>query len=181
METVPICTSEEENRGPARSCAATAAFDTYFLELSRTLDAGLRSRYPENLPLRVRFDAAGGIASVCAGDAAGGPPSGAYSRVSRSIPALRAVEGAPACLAGTSLDLTTGIETQRRRIHSSPAGLGPGPLASCTSIRNVICIDAYDPVCAVYPDGATRTYANACEACSDTFVKGYAPGPCRLN
>ena len=48
----------------------------------------------------------------------------------------------------------------------------------CTEPRPEICTMQYDPVCAQMKDGARKTYASDCSACSDQLVDGYSPGEC---
>ena len=39
----------------------------------------------------------------------------------------------------------------------------------------------YDPVCGALEDGGSKTYSNACVACSDRAVTGYSPGACETH
>jgi hypothetical protein len=48
----------------------------------------------------------------------------------------------------------------------------------CTNPRPRACTQQYDPVCGRLQAGVTRTYSNACSACSDGKVNGYYPGAC---
>jgi len=36
----------------------------------------------------------------------------------------------------------------------------------------------YDPVCGTLAGGGSKTYSNACVACSDRKVSDYRPGSC---
>ena len=49
---------------------------------------------------------------------------------------------------------------------------------ACTEPRPEICTMQYDPVCAQLEDGASKTYASDCSACSDPLVIGYSRGEC---
>ncbi len=53
-----------------------------------------------------------------------------------------------------------------------------GDLILCEDPRPQICTSEYDPVCSVLANGAGRTDATACTACSDTQVAGYIKGAC---
>ena len=49
---------------------------------------------------------------------------------------------------------------------------------SCAEPRPEACTMQYDPVCGETMDGRSKTYSNACSACSDRLVIGYAEGAC---
>jgi hypothetical protein len=53
-----------------------------------------------------------------------------------------------------------------------------GVYTVCTEPRPEICTMQYDPVCAQMKDGARKTYASDCSACSDQLVVGYSPDEC---
>ena len=48
----------------------------------------------------------------------------------------------------------------------------------CTEPRPQICTREYLPVCAIKKDGAEKTYATGCTACSDKQVVSYREGAC---
>ena len=48
----------------------------------------------------------------------------------------------------------------------------------CKEPRPQICTQEYVPVCANLKDGAKRTYASGCVACSDANVLSYRPNRC---
>ena len=48
----------------------------------------------------------------------------------------------------------------------------------CTEPRPQICTREYLPVCATKKDGAEKTYATGCTACSDKQVVSYREGAC---
>jgi hypothetical protein len=50
---------------------------------------------------------------------------------------------------------------------------------SCEDPRPDVCAQNYLPVCGALDDGTRKTYSNACSACSDVNVVGYAPDACR--
>jgi hypothetical protein len=68
-----------------------------------------------------------------------------------------------------------------------PPAVGNPPLAvtsspqstDCSDPRPEMCTRQYDPVCGLRRDGSTRTYGNACTACSDAEVVSHRPGACQ--
>lgn len=50
--------------------------------------------------------------------------------------------------------------------------------AACVEPRPEVCTMQYDPVCGKMTDGSSKTYSNACVACSDHLVTGYLKGAC---
>ncbi len=51
-------------------------------------------------------------------------------------------------------------------------------LLACQKPRPEACTMQYDPVCGEMTDGRSKTYSNACVACSDRLVTGYLKGAC---
>jgi hypothetical protein len=51
-------------------------------------------------------------------------------------------------------------------------------LTQCVDPRPQVCTREYRPVCGESKDGSTKTYGNACTACSDTAVAGHRAGEC---
>jgi hypothetical protein len=51
-------------------------------------------------------------------------------------------------------------------------------LTRCVDPRPQVCTREYRPVCGESKDGSTKTYGNACTACSDPAVVGHRPGEC---
>lgn len=49
----------------------------------------------------------------------------------------------------------------------------------CPRERSDVCIELYDPVCAVKLDGNTKTYSSGCHACLNEDVVGFNPSPCK--
>lgn len=55
----------------------------------------------------------------------------------------------------------------------------PKTIKACADTRPKVCTREYQPVCAFNDAGKKiKTYANACNACSDTKVLGYTAGAC---
>ena len=48
----------------------------------------------------------------------------------------------------------------------------------CTDPRPEVCTQDYRPVCASLEDGSTKTFSNACTACSDSDVHECREGEC---
>ena len=53
-----------------------------------------------------------------------------------------------------------------------------GPATACVEPRPQVCTMEYDPVCALKADGSRATYSSGCNACADSAVTGFDPGPC---
>ena len=51
-------------------------------------------------------------------------------------------------------------------------------VTQCVEPRPQMCTMDYRPACATLNDGAERTYANGCSACSDVEVKSWIEGDC---
>jgi hypothetical protein len=51
-------------------------------------------------------------------------------------------------------------------------------LTQCVDPRPQVCTREYRPACGESEDGSTKTYGNACTACSDPAVVGHRPGEC---
>ena len=50
----------------------------------------------------------------------------------------------------------------------------------CEEPRPQICTREYDPVCATFQDGTTKTGSTGCTSCSDPQVVGYRKGACGI-
>ena len=48
----------------------------------------------------------------------------------------------------------------------------------CKDPRHNMCTREYRPVCGYFANGSTKTFSNACTACSDQNVISYTQGPC---
>jgi hypothetical protein len=94
--------------------------------------------------------------------------------VASSLDSLRATPPGPACLAGTTLDLSSALVTGSvRDPFRFPIGM-----TDCPERRNLRCINQLRHVCAYYRDGRHRSFENACEACRDEQVVGYLDFVC---
>jgi hypothetical protein len=96
-------------------------------------------------------------------------------QLTRANAALRGFHSGPACLAATRLDLTPALVEISVRDPKAIQSLG-----SCLTLRDSVCVEQDAPVCGVFPDGTTRTYRNACQACENTSLAGWLEGPCGL-
>jgi hypothetical protein len=67
-------------------------------------------------------------------------------------------------------------------VAGGAAPVDPGAAANvvCTpdTRKGGICTREYRPVCGAMGDGASKTFANKCVACSDEKVTSYVEGPC---
>ena len=175
---IPRCLPTEALPLASADCAATPEVTRYREDLAHTLLNQLRWEHSESLPLRAEVDASGSVDTVCV---AGDVTSLGWSvrrQIARSNSALQATPPGPACVAGTSLDLTDAlVRESRRRARTAD---GAESLASCALLRasGDVCIQQHAPVCAVFPNGDRRTYSNACDACKDSFVGRFLEGAC---
>ena len=55
-----------------------------------------------------------------------------------------------------------------------------GVPTSCNEPRPEICTQEYLPVCGLLTSGRTKTYSNACTACSDPEVLEHRPEACEF-
>jgi hypothetical protein len=127
--------------------------------------------YPMGVPLYVGVDGAGRVGPVCVGSATSDPSWSTRDRVGASLPQLRAAPPAPACLTGTTVDLTAAL------VESSAPGSYAGPLgliACAPDARDVDdCPQEIDWVCGIQRNEARQPYRNGCTACTDRRVIGY--------
>ena len=61
---------------------------------------------------------------------------------------------------------------------ASERGVGNHEFVPCQEPRPEFCTMHYEPVCGVMAGGESKTYSNACGACSDREIKGYIEGAC---
>ncbi len=64
---------------------------------------------------------------------------------------------------------------EKNDINIEPGALD---IILCEEPRPQICTREYDPVCAEFKDGSTKTGSTACTSCSDPDVVGYTRGAC---
>jgi hypothetical protein len=60
----------------------------------------------------------------------------------------------------------------------APPQNAAGPATACVEPRPQVCTMEYNPVCALKADGSRATYSSGCNACADSAVTGFDPGPC---
>jgi cytochrome c5 len=76
----------------------------------------------------------------------------------------------------TWLTLPTGCATSLQLVQG---GNGPdSEITPCEEPRPEVCTMNYDPVCSAASGGVSKTYSNACTACSDRTITGYRIGAC---
>jgi len=49
---------------------------------------------------------------------------------------------------------------------------------NCPDLRPQMCTMDFKPVCGVFSEGTTKTFSNACTACSDKNILGFQEGKC---
>ncbi|MGH0028704.1 MAG: Kazal-type serine protease inhibitor family protein [Myxococcota bacterium] len=173
---VPRCLPHEP--APDAACLSTDEVSQYQARIADALLQRLRWQHPPDLAVHVRFAADPAVEAVCMGDASNVPAWNVRAAVARGLPELRQIDPVPGCLAGRSLDVTEALVAAKAPEAGSERF--PDVLQSCLTLRNpdFVCVRQYEPVCGVSPDGTRRTYSNACDACDNSLVRGYTPGPC---
>ena len=79
--------------------------------------------------------------------------------------------------AATAVWIATAVACATPPLPAQQADVRGGYM-DCTEPRPEICTMQYDPVCGQISDGRSKTYSNACSACSDSQVHGHTLGPC---
>ena len=59
-----------------------------------------------------------------------------------------------------------------------PPDIAGAVSVNCPETRPEACTMEYDPVCGSLADGSSRTFSNACSACSEPDVTSYVTGEC---
>ena len=77
----------------------------------------------------------------------------------------------------TAVCIATAAGCAKSPTKAEQTGNRAGYMA-CTEPRPEACTMQYDPVCGAMTDGRSKTYSNACSACSDPLVNGYGKGAC---
>jgi hypothetical protein len=169
----PVCPAQLRPL-PAASCELDEAVADYKRDTVLTLWGYVGSQAPR-LPIVIELDDRARVDSVCLEEGAS-VGSRVRQQLDRAIRTLRAMPPAPACLAGTRLELGEDFAEASRgwrgREHRQPRVeelCSPG-LQSCAGWQ--------DPVCALLSDGSRETYPDACQACRDPAVTGYDEGRC---
>jgi len=130
------------------------------------------------LPVVIEFDPRARVESVCVEQGAS-VGRRVRERLDRAIRTLRAMPPAPACLAGTRLELAEDFADAskgwRRKSYRRPE------VEELCTVVEQRCLGAWrEPVCALRTDGSRKTYPDACQACRDPAVTGYDAGECRI-
>ena len=175
-EDLPLCRDLARRERPSASCAASSDVARYEKLLADEILRQSDWEYPDGVPLHVTLRPDGRVGVVCVGKETAKASWSARDRVAASLPGLRRVRPGPACLAGTTLDLTSVLA--RRRAPSGGVRLPYGTV-SCDEVRGRRCVHRVGEVCGVFRDGRLRTYPDACEACQHPSIVGYLEFPCR--
>lgn len=173
----PVCSAAALRPEPAEECSATREVAVYRRRVAATLADTMRWQVAPEVPLSVELDAESRVERICLPADAPPTPWGLRRDLARSAAELRAQGPGPACVAGTRIEL----ESAGPGISVTTADPPEPALASCSGLRNQVCIEQYAPVCAVFPDGTRRTHSNACNACENSTVKGWFDGPCPIH
>jgi hypothetical protein len=124
------------------------------------------------------FDDRARVESVCLESGASLGSRAARAQLDRAIRTLRAMPPAPACLAGTRLELAEDLADANRSWRGGSRT--PQVEERCSPGLQPSCAGWQEPVCALLSDGSRETYPDACQACRDPAVTGYDEGRCGL-
>ncbi len=175
---LPVCAASELRPLPAASCELDADVVDYKRDTVLTLWSYVGSESPR-LPVVIHFDPRARVESVCVEP---GATVGrrAPDQLARAIRTLRAMPPAPACLAGTRLELAEDFADASKGWRRKSNRL-PDVEELCT-LGERRCLGSWrDPVCALRTDGSRKTYPDACQACRDPAVTGYDAGNCSIH
>jgi hypothetical protein len=168
----PVCT-EPPRPLPEASCELDEAVADYKRDTVLTLWGYVGSQ-SSRLPIVIEFDDRARVASVCMEEGAS-VGSKVRKQLDRAIRTLRAMPPAPACLAGTRLELGEDLAEASRGGRRNERR--PVVEAQCLPIQPP-CAGWQEPVCALLTDGSRETYPDVCQACRDPAVTGYDEGRC---
>ncbi len=182
-DALPLCGSDASAAGsgtlmrssrPTTVCRTSEEVQAYEDLLAFEVLRRSQWQFPNGIPLHVDLDANRRVARVCVGNPVSQASWSDRDRVASSLDSLRATPPGPACLAGTTLDLSSALVTGSvRDPFRFPIGM-----TDCPERRNLRCINQLRHVCAYYRDGSRRSFDNACEACREEFVVGYMDFVC---
>lgn len=183
-DALPLCGSDARAAGsgtlmrssrPTVACRTSDEVRAYEELLAFEVLRRSQWQFPNGIPLHVDLDANRRVARVCVGNPVSRASWSDRDRVASSLDSLRATPPGPACLAGTTLDLSSALVTGSvRDPFRFPIGM-----TDCPERRNLRCVNQLRHVCAYYGDGRHRSFENACEACSDEQVVGYLDFVCK--
>ena len=173
-DELPLCGAFDWGAAATRDCADSDEVQAYQARLAHEVLRRSQWEYPAGVPLHVGIDARGRVGPVCVGSPTREAGWSTRDRVAASLRFLRAAPAAPACLTGTTVDLSS-VLMERSTSASAELPLGA---RSCRGLRDAACTSRFEHVCGVYRDGRRRSFTNACIACSDDGVVGYFELPC---
>jgi hypothetical protein len=175
-DDLPLCGPYDWNQAAARVCTDSDEAQAYRRFLAEQVLRRSQWSYPMGVPLHVGVDRSGRVGPVCVGSPTQEPSWSTRDRVAASLRNLRAAPAAPACLAGTTVDLTSAlVEWGAPDSYSGPIGLIP-----CEPDSREVddCPVRIEWVCGVHRDDTRAAYRNACHACNDSRVLGYTETYC---
>lgn len=175
-QELPLCAALSPRDPPPDACVDSAEVEDYQARLAYEILRHSLWEYPNGVPLHVALRPDRRVGLVCVGSERARAGWSDRDRVAASLGALRQLPPAPACLAGTTLDLSG--ELTRRSVP--PGGIRlPHAMLDCRELQGQRCVP--QPVCGVFQNGRRRTYPDACEACREPALVGYLEFECRTN
>ncbi len=176
LPALPVCPAAGLRPLPESSCELDEDVADYKRDTVLTLWSYVGSGSPR-LPIVIELDGRARVESVCLEEGVS-LGSRAREQLDRAIRTLRAMRPAPACLAGTRLELAEDFADASRGWRRKTRAL-PEVEEFCLRSQQG-CVGWNEPVCALLNDGSRETYRDACQACRDPNVRGYDEGRCQL-
>jgi hypothetical protein len=170
-DELPLCGPYDWGAAATRVCSDSDEVTAWRASLAQLVLRRSQWVHPMKVPLHVGVDDRGRVGPVCVGSATADPGWSTRDRVAASLRQLRAAPPAPACLAGTTVDLTAAlVEGGAPASYAGPIGM----IACEPDARDRDdCSQRIEWVCGTLDDDTRKPYRNACEACSDRRVLGF--------
>jgi hypothetical protein len=172
---LPRCAAQPAKPAPETACELSGEVREYRQDAASTL-WGYIGPTLRTVPVALDFDRGARVETACFTEEPRGVRVESRRALERSFAALRGMRRAPACLAGTRLDLAEDFAAEKQRWRGRR--VRSAPLVETRCIVQSSCNDASGPVCATLNDGSWAPFRSECAACDDPAVIGYRRGPC---
>jgi hypothetical protein len=172
---LPRCDAQPAKPAPATECELSGDVREYRRDAAGTL-WGYIGPTLRRVPVALDFDGSARVETACLTGDPPGVRGDARRGLERSFAALRGMRRAPACLAGTRLELEEDFAAEKQRWSSRRVRATPPIEVRC--VVQAGCNDFSGPVCAILSDGSYAQTRSECSACGDPAVVGFRRGPC---
>jgi len=173
---LPRCAARPAKPAPEPACELSAGVLEFRQHAASTLWSYVGPTL-RRLPVALDFDRAARVETACFSEEPRGVRVESRRALERSFAALRGMRRAPACLAGTRLDLAEAFAAERQRWGGGRRARA-APQIESRCIVQTHCDALGGPVCATLSDGSFAPFRSECDACRDPGVVGYRRGPC---